>query len=60
MGRRLLPLAAAALAFAAPPAAAAEPWVKSEHRLAMDDGVELAATLYSPVVAPPAGGSRRS
>jgi pimeloyl-ACP methyl ester carboxylesterase len=56
MSRRRLVLLLAALALLAPSAAAAEPWAKAEHTLAMDDQVALAATLYEPVLAPPPGG----
>jgi hypothetical protein len=46
MGRRRLVLVVAVLSVAAPRAAGAVPWTKTEHTLAMDDGVGLAATLY--------------
>ncbi|HMB19039.1 MAG TPA: CocE/NonD family hydrolase [Gaiellaceae bacterium] len=54
MGRLVLLLAAvtAALAIAAP----AEAFTRTEHTLTMGDGVSLAATLYRPDGAAPAGG----
>jgi hypothetical protein len=44
-------LVLAVLALGAPPAAVAEPWAETEHMLAMDDNVQLAATLYEPLTA---------
>ena len=52
MGRRFLLLAA--VFFALP--ATAHAYVKTDHFLPMGDGVQLAATLYTPDGAPPQGG----
>jgi fermentation-respiration switch protein FrsA (DUF1100 family) len=53
VGRRFLLLAGIFFAFQT---GAAHAYVKSEHTLPMGDGVSLAATLYTPDGAPPAGG----
>jgi predicted acyl esterase len=53
VGRRFLLLAGIFFAFQT---GAAQAYVKSEHTLPMGDGVSLAATLYTPDGAPPAGG----
>lgn len=54
MGRALLIVCVAALVWCGGSFAA--PWTKTEQQVTAGDGVELAATLYEPVGAPPVGG----
>jgi len=54
MGRALLLACVGALIWCG--GASAAPWTKTEQKVTASDGVELAATLYEPVGAPPVGG----
>jgi predicted acyl esterase len=56
MARRLIPLAIACLALFWCGNAFAGAYTKTDQKLTMSDGVQIATTLYEPLGAPPVGG----
>jgi predicted acyl esterase len=56
MGRRLLPLAIACVALVWCGNAFAGAYTKTDQKITMSDGAQIATTLYEPIGAPPVGG----